>query len=297
MASSLRLLLAVSLAAAVPAIRSSAADAPRDPSFWREIAARKFAPPAGADADALAWELTGFLGSPDPEKRDAFGYEITAAWLRERRLSAAAQQRLLARWRAGLARTGADDAAVLERAFSALNLSTLIAFDNRDGALAAEEIRGVLAEALAVFAAETDPRGYDAALGWVHAMAHEADLLKFLARSRHVGAPELGRILEAVAARAEASAQPWVWGEDERLAAVVLSVARRPEGDVAALAAFVTRLAKLPEGYVGVRVDAPVYHRARNASNLLRVLHLSLAAGKGPRDAELAAAVLAALRG
>lgn len=287
-----------------PELHVSLPPVPRRAEFWRGIVAAKFAvPPAlpdspAPDADALAWELTSYLASPEPEWRDGFGFEITSAWLRRNAISAPMRRQLFDRWRTGLQRTGGDDAAVLERAFSALNLSLLVATDLRQTAplLSADDTRALLDLALGVFARETDRRGYDSKLGWVHSVAHEADLLKFLARSPCLGGPELTRILEAVTTQLAASTQPWAWREDERIAELVLAVARRPELGIDVSAQFARRLVQLPRGYEGVLVNEPQFHVATNSERMLTAALLALSAAKTPRDTELAAAWRATLQ-
>lgn len=289
--------------AAIPEV--SLPPVPRRAEFWRGIVAAKFAvPPAIADspvsdADSLAWELTSYLATPDPEWRDGFGFEITSAWLRRNQISPAMRQRLGARWREGLRRSGGDDAAVLERAFSALNLSMLVATDlpRTEPLLSASETVALLEEALAAFSAERDRRGYDTKLGWVHCVAHEADLLRFLAQSPHVGTPELGRILDALGTQLAASDRPWAWREDERVGFLLLTVARRPECSTETSAQFVRRLTKLPHGYDGVLVNEPEFHVRTNVDRMLTAVLQTLSASAKPRDAELAAAWRAAIKG
>ena len=41
-----------------------------DREYWRQIAKNHYAVPPGQDAFSLARELSGYLGSPDPELRD-----------------------------------------------------------------------------------------------------------------------------------------------------------------------------------------------------------------------------------
>ena len=49
---------------------------------------------------------------------------------------------------------------------------------------------------------EQDVRGFDARLGWLHSVAHTADLLKFLARSPHLQVQEQAVVLKAIADQA-----------------------------------------------------------------------------------------------
>ena len=82
--------------------------------------------------------------------------------------------------------------------------------------------------------AERDLRGYDAKKGWMHATAHTADLLKFLARNPRLSAADAARILNGIGAKIRDAGEVFAWGEDERLASAVLAVLRRGDLDVAA---------------------------------------------------------------
>ena len=85
---------------------------------------------------------------------------------------------------------------------------------------------------------ERDVRGFDARVGWMHSVAHTADLLKFLARSRHLQPAEQTQILTAISDKWHAVTTPLVHGEDERMARAVLSLAARQDFDEAAFAAW-----------------------------------------------------------
>jgi hypothetical protein len=72
----------------------------------------------------------------------------------------------------------------------------------------------------------------------MHSVAHTADLLKFLARSRPLQAAEQALILTAISDKWNSVTTPLVHGEDERMARAVLSLAARPDFDEAAYAAW-----------------------------------------------------------
>jgi len=152
-------------------------------------------------------------------------------------------------------------------------------------------------EALTLLTAETDLRGWDPRQGWVHVTAHTADLLKFLARSRHLRPADQGRVLDAIATRLATAPVIFTYGEDERLAAVVVSLVRRPDFDQAALLAVAKRLASLPEGFDGFRPQPAAYAARRNALAFLKsvYLYLGLEGTKHPAAKSVAEALLAAM--
>ena len=70
-------IIVVTTSLPVPAVDQ--AGTAHDKTFWRGIAAQKFAMPAGESVSALVRELSGYLGSPDPELRDDISYTTLAA--------------------------------------------------------------------------------------------------------------------------------------------------------------------------------------------------------------------------
>jgi hypothetical protein len=222
------------------------AAAPHDKAFWTAIASNKFAVPAGSDVPALVRELSAQLGSTDPEWRDDIAYSTLASWIyRQRVVSVDLRQELMASWRGNLTRgvgeSGTD--AVFLRSFSALSLGILAILDNEAAYLDRAEFDALVDSALAYLRAERDVRGFDAAKGWIHSVAHTADLIKFLARSRHLRPEQQGRMLSAITDKLGQVETPLTHGEDERLARAVLSIAARPDFDEAGFKAWAPSMA------------------------------------------------------
>jgi len=231
----------------VPAkpVAASATPAGRDKAFWRQIATDKFAVPEGTALPELLDELTGMLGSPDPELRDDIAYTTLTQWMyRHRLVPVDERRRLLRQWtaalRGGIGEQGTPT--VLRRSFSALALGVLAILDNEAPYLERGEFDGLLAAALSYLKDERDVRGFDAQMGWLHSVAHTADLIKFLARSRHLRPEQQAEILTAIAAKLRAVETVLVDGEDDRMARAVQSIAARPDFDEAAFAAWLKAL-------------------------------------------------------
>jgi hypothetical protein len=224
---------------------SAQTPAPGDKAFWRAIAANKYAVPTGADVPALVRGLSARLGSPDPEWRDDIAYSVLASWIyRQRVVPAPLLRELSAAWRGNLTRGigESNTDSVLLRSFSALSLGIVAALDNEAPFLDKAEFDALLDSALVYLRDERDVRGRDPDRGWIHSVAHTADLLKFLARSRHLAAAQQRRILDAITAKLASTRQPLVHGEDERLARAVLSIAARQDFDRAAFEAWTKTL-------------------------------------------------------
>lgn len=201
-----------------------------DKEFWRTIANNDYQIPKGAQIEQLTAELLPLLGSSDPELRDYYVYTTLENWI-QRGLYTSEQLRnmrlrLLENLNAGLGEQ--DNPGVILRSFSALTLSELCKYDNAHPFLSRTEIHETLEQGIYYLMNEQDLRGHVPGLGWLHAIAHAADLLGTLARNHNIGQHELERILTAIA---EKNTIPtnylYISVEDERLALSVIAVLTR----------------------------------------------------------------------
>lgn len=228
-------------------------------SSWREIADADFAVPGGpdlggADLDGLAAELAQELADPDPAVRDGPAYAVLATWLERGVLDAqlaSLGETMMARFR---------DPRIQARTFAPLVLAWVVergGFDSR------------WVEAFEHwYPAETDVRGYDDALGWLHAVAHGADLLGVLGRHPQV-APEQMLVL---AARRMLADTQYVWRdqEDDRLSYAIALTLGRPELTVAQLTTWLD----LIDERFATGEPGPVPAYASNSMRTLRMLYL-----------------------
>jgi hypothetical protein len=252
----------------------------RGQPFWLALA-KDCTVPAGESAAGLVREAIGLLGSPDPTWRDDVGYGVIVSCVYQKKLLDAGQRReivdtLTGNLRRGIGEAGTDT--VLLRSFSALDLSILAALELQDPVLDDSGYRRLLDEALAYLAAERDLRGIDPRVGWIHATAHTADLLKFLARDPRFTPADQARLLDAAWLRMTAPGTPvFTHAEDERLAAALLSVARRPDFDPASLEPWLERFVALEKSvWQQSPPETTALDAAQNTRNLLRSLHLLL---------------------
>jgi hypothetical protein len=271
-------LLIALLVLAVPARGAAAAEAPaaerRGKKFWLALAQDCVIPP-GESAAQLVDEAVALLGSPDPQWRDDVGYGVIASCVYQSRLLSPAERRALvasltANLRRGIGETGTNT--VLLRSFSALDLSVLAALELADPVLDDAGYRQLLDAALAYLHDERDLRGLEPGIGWVHATAHTADLLKFLARDPRFKVADQLRLFDAAWAKITAPGIPaWTHAEDERLAAALLSVARRTDFEAAGLDRWLARFIELEKlVWAQAPPEAGSYHASQNARGLLQ---------------------------
>jgi len=215
--------------------------------FWRAIAKNHYAIPAGQEAFPLARELSGYLGSPDPELRDDLAYSMLAIWInRQKKFSPEELVTLLEEWqaslRASIGETGTDS--IFKRSFSALCLSALAERDLKDPFLGEGRFRTLLNAALTYLGDERDLRGFDAKKGWIHATAHAADLLAALAENKLFTKQDQERVLKAIQKRLETANEIFSYGEQDRLANVAAVIASREDFDSAGWSSWVAQMDK-----------------------------------------------------
>jgi Protein of unknown function (DUF2785) len=261
---------------------SAPAESPHAKEFWGGIVAQKFQAPDGLTPAQLAPELLELLGSTDGELRDDFALSILETWIYKRTLPPddvrSLVPQLLTNLRAGVDEPGTD--AVFLRSFSALTLAAVIACDNEQPFLRPEEFRDILAAALGYFAAERDLRGFDSQRGWIHSIAHTSDLLKILARSPRLQPADQPKILEALVAKVRAGPDVFGFGEDERMARVVISISRREDLDREALRAWLG--STLAEAKFPAKPTTANLRVMQNARHLLISLWAELSTDKRP---------------
>lgn len=215
--------------------------------FWRAIAKKNYAIPAGQEAFPLAKELSGYLGSSDPELRDDLAYSMLAVWInRQKKFSPEELVILLEEWqanlRAGIGETGTDS--IFKRSFSALCLSALAERDLKDPFLGEAHFRALLNATLTYLGDERDLRGFDAKKGWIHATAHTADLLAALAENKFFTKQDQEQVLKAITKRLATANEIFSYGEQDRLANVAAVIAAREDFDSEGWSSWVTEMGR-----------------------------------------------------
>jgi hypothetical protein len=291
------------LLAGVPLEDARQAAERRGKEFWRALTA-ECAVPAGESAFGLVSEAVSLLGSRDSEWRDDVGYGVVASCVyRNKRLQPDERRALVAELcgnlRQGIGASGDDT--VLRRSFSALDLSVLAALELQDPVLDGSSYARLLDDALTYLRDERDLRGLEPRIGWIHATAHTADLLKFLARDARFKPADQARLLDAAWSKLTTPGTPvFTHAEDERLAGALVSLVRRSDFDAASLDPWLARFVALEKQVWAKAPPEPAaLDAAQNARNLLRSLYVLLSLPQpAPTGVQTAAAekVLATLR-
>jgi hypothetical protein len=167
---------------------------------WRQVIEDGYPLPSGAAREAALAELSEALRSPDPALRDEQALDVATRWIPD--LDSAARRRLGDEMAARLA-----DGEIQARTFAALILAVVVEQGEFEPSWLAAFRRW--------YPAETDLRGHDPDLGWLHAVAHGADLLGTFGRSP---AADPAPLLDLAAARLLApTGYVFAAAEDDRL--------------------------------------------------------------------------------
>lgn len=245
-----------------------------DKVFWKQIAENDYEVPEGHDLLDLTEELLGYLGNPDPELRDVIAYRTFHQWINKQKVYTPEILRsmrdiLIDNLFVGLRQDDKDT--VLLRSFSALVLSLIVYYDTQDPFLDQDEFDDMLDAVLRYFEAEYDLRGFDPQLGWVHALAHSADLLKFMVRNKKTVDENHEFILQSIANKLLTSTDKiFVHDEDERLALTALEIIRRGEMDFEAIVAILHQFEAWKKHNLSPEFDPKLFATHQNIKHFLR---------------------------
>jgi hypothetical protein len=227
---------------------------------WDEVLGHDFLVPPGRQAAELAGELLTMLESPDPKVRDDTAYLVLAIWTGRGVLDGELTgigDRLVARL---------ADGPIYQRTFAAIILSWVVLRDATTSELDDGHVLGWLDALSTWWRQETDLRGWDPQLGWLHAAAHGADALRAFGRSPRLAEQQLQDLLDLAADRLLAdSGYLFAHGEDDRIAYALASVLTRAELPASAAASWLSRLHEAIAG--GTPGPVPPW-----AANTLRTL-------------------------
>lgn len=188
-------------------------------SYWEPIYENRSIDDTYADEFAL--DLVDCLGSENATLRDTYGYGLFSYWLRNDLLRESTKLELFTRLLSNL-----QDENVLLRSFSALVLSEVLRADAQQPFLTLRDRNQITEQSIDAMSAETDFRGLDAELGWIHPVAHQSDVLWRLALHPQLNEKQARHILAAVYNKAVTQQAAYVANESERLARVVVILIR-----------------------------------------------------------------------
>jgi len=232
---------------------------------WSAVKADDFKIPEGHAMAELTDELAEMLRSPKPETRDTLAFFTLATWISRGDLPHALEidlgDRMAERF---------TDPEVQGRTFAPLILACLAEQDLVEDRWVDAFERW--------YAAEQDLRGYDPSLGWLHAVAHGADLLGELGRTTRV---DPLRMLRLAAQRLTAPTDHvWQEAEDDRLSFAIAQTLTRDDFGAAESIAWLEAV----EVMVTTAAEGPIAPNVSNSLRTLRALYVLLETGVRVRD-------------
>lgn len=204
------------------------------------------------------------MASPDPAVRDGWAYRELAEGILAGRFAddlAEIRRRIL---------THVDHPQAQARTFAPLVLCRLLRAGERD--------RSMFEACARWYVHESDTRGYDPELGWLHAVAHGADCLGWCVQ---VGIAEAEEVFAVLAARTTTEADVWGDQEEARIAAAIVRILRaRPDADLGAL--FGPLTTALTEAERAFAVAEAPFMPPRWLANLQALAHTLYVCGREP---------------
>lgn len=255
-----------------------------DTSFWQQVKANDLEPAAGHPIDEQIAELEHMLISPDARIRDELAFEILSEWVQIGRCDhdlAGLGDRMAAELLRGIGELGTNT--VFGRSFAALVLGLVVERDNATRLLHGDDIRRWLGGFTMWWELEADLRGVvDPTRGWAHALAHGADAIASLARSRHIGTNQARVLLGSIVVRLRTT-DGWALlaSEDDRLAYATMALLHRGDLAAADLADAIDPLRILARQRPRIDTD-PAAFTWLNTLNWLRALYLQVQLGVAP---------------
>ena len=161
---------------------------------------------------------------------------------------------------------------VLTRSFSSLQIVILLAVHKRDNIIPKEMILKTLELFLKYFEKETFYKGYDEHLGWLHSIAHSADVFSEFLTISYFEEEEITLIFEKILKKFKERNYYFSHDEDERMVVGIKAAIKRDILSKAYILDYIERLStyeknnKFPEMYI----------IKNNLRNLLRSLYFSL---------------------
>lgn len=109
------------------------------------------------------------------------------------------------------------DYSSLIRSFSVLQLVILVGVHNRDNIIASRSIKSLYTRFLEYFQQEQILTGYDDKVGFIHTIAHSADLFTQLMKVESFGETEIKTMMNAMTNKLKTHKYQFVHDEDERM--------------------------------------------------------------------------------
>lgn len=160
----------------------------------------------------------------------------------------------------------------LTRTFTSLQLTILVFVHNRDSIYDNSYLKDLFNRYLDYYQKETDLRGYEKEVGWIHSIAHGADVFTQFAKCKELGKKEYERMFQAITQKFQVDHYSYVSDEDERTVHAIVNVLDRTILSHEFLLSWVEAFADYPRP----TTFPEVYRIYTNVKSILRSLYFRL---------------------
>jgi hypothetical protein len=161
---------------------------------------------------------------------------------------------------------------VLKRSFTALQIALLIYVHNRDNIFEKGYVNEIFNTVIDYYSKETYLRGYDEAVGWIHSIAHSADMFSRLVECTELDNNNYERMMDEICIKFQVSTYTYVSDEDERTVTAIMKLLER---DILTKEYILSWVNKLGD-YDRPKMYPEVYRINSNVKNLLRSLYFRI---------------------
>jgi Protein of unknown function (DUF2785) len=190
---------------------------------WNALREAEFALPDDADLEGYVDAGFRLLDSADPVERDDLAYPALATWLETGKLD---ENLFQIGDRAALLLTAPES---YTRSFAALVLAEVVLRDASVQLLPLIHLHAWQSAWAGWYLDEQDLRGWIEGTGWIHALAHGADVAAVLAQHPALSHAQLSKLLQVLNARIQTVQELPHQSEDDRIALAAFLVLSRPE--------------------------------------------------------------------
>lgn len=224
----------------------------------------------------LAYQLIDNIGDDNSEVRDGLVYPNLAHLLHDKHFTEEQLEEIL-ELLIGPKFLHFDlenyiETSVLTRSFTLLQLVILVYVHNRDNVISGKLIREAFVSFLDYFRQEEKYEGYNQEIGWVHAIAHSADLFAQFVKVEEFGETELKTMFNAITKKIKIQHFFFMYDEDERMVNAIMNGLDREILDEEFLKGWINDFAN----YEKIKEYPEAYYLTNNIKVFLRSLYFRL---------------------
>lgn len=224
----------------------------------------------------LVHELLENIGDPDGEIRDGLVYPCLAHLLYDKHFDEETLSSILTLLMSedylfyDINNNSLNS--VLKRSFTSLQIVIMLYVHKRDQVLSETQIKDTLNKYLTYFNEETHLEGYNDTVGWLHSIAHGADVFDQFFTIEYFKEEELTQIFEVILNKMKQRHYYYSHDEDERMIVGMTKAIKRDILGKEYLLDYIERFST----YEKNQNYPEMYYITKNTRNVLRALYFSL---------------------